>query len=81
MNIHKNARLRPHGRARLVALVAEGLSRAATAERLGVSIRTVGKWLTRFDAEQRRDLLEIVEDRYEARSVIVTGQLPVDRWY
>jgi DNA replication protein DnaC len=34
-----------------------------------------------LDAEQRRDLLEIVEDRYEARSVIVTSQLPVDRWY
>ncbi len=32
-------------------------------------------------AEQRRDLLEIVEDRYEARSIIVTSQLPVDRWY
>jgi len=34
-----------------------------------------------FDADQRRDLLEIVEDRYEARSIIVTSQLPVDRWY
>ena len=32
-------------------------------------------------AEQRRDLLEIVEDRYEARSIIVTSQIPVDRWY
>jgi hypothetical protein len=26
-------------------------------------------------------ILEIVEDRYEARSIIVTSQLPVDRWY
>jgi DNA replication protein DnaC len=34
-----------------------------------------------FDADQRRDLLEIVEDRYEARSIIVTSQLPVDRWH
>lgn len=34
-----------------------------------------------LDAEQRRDLLEIVEDRYEARSIIVTSQVPVDRWY
>jgi DNA replication protein DnaC len=34
-----------------------------------------------FDADQRRDLLEIVEDRYEARSIIITSQLPVDRWY
>ena len=31
--------------------------------------------------EQRRDLLEIVEDRYEQRSTIVTSQIPVDHWY
>ena len=31
--------------------------------------------------DQRRDLLEIVEDRYERRSTIVTSQIPVDRWY
>jgi DNA replication protein DnaC len=30
--------------------------------------------------DQRRDLLEIVEDRYERRSTIVTSQVPVDRW-
>lgn len=35
----------------------------------------------RLDDEQRRDLLEIVEDRYERRSTIVTSQIPVDRWY
>jgi DNA replication protein DnaC len=32
-------------------------------------------------AEQRRDLLEIVEDRYNARSLIITSQVPVDNWY
>jgi DNA replication protein DnaC len=32
-------------------------------------------------AEQRRDLLEIVEDRYDAGSTIITSQIPVDRWY
>ena len=35
----------------------------------------------KLDDEQRRDLLEIIEDRYERRSTIVTSQLPVDRWY
>jgi DNA replication protein DnaC len=34
-----------------------------------------------LDAEQRRDLLEIVEDRHETRSIILTSQIPVDRWY
>ena len=32
-------------------------------------------------SEQQRDLLEIVEDRYNAGSLIITSQLPVDRWY
>ena len=35
----------------------------------------------RLDVEQRRDLLEIIEDRYESRSTIVTSRLPVDSWY
>jgi len=33
------------------------------------------------EAEQRRDLLEIVEDRYDARSILITSQLPVSQWY
>lgn len=35
----------------------------------------------KLDDDQRRDLLEIVEDRYERRSIIVTSQIPVERWY
>lgn len=35
----------------------------------------------KLNDEQRRDLLEIVEDRYEKRSTIVTSQVPVDHWY
>jgi DNA replication protein DnaC len=34
-----------------------------------------------LDAEQRCDLLEIIEDRHESRSTIVVSELPVDRWY
>ena len=32
-------------------------------------------------AEQRRDILEIVEDRYDTRSIVITSQLPVAQWY
>lgn len=32
-------------------------------------------------AEQRRDLLEIVDDRYEKGSLLVTSQVPVKRWH
>jgi DNA replication protein DnaC len=34
-----------------------------------------------LDADQRRDLLEIVEDRYDRRSTIVASQVPIDAWY
>ena len=31
--------------------------------------------------DQARDLLEIVEDRYDAGSLMITSQIPVDRWH
>jgi DNA replication protein DnaC len=34
-----------------------------------------------LSAEQQRDLLEIVEDRYDTRSIMITSQVPVARWY
>lgn len=30
---------------------------------------------------QRRDLMELVDARYERKATIVTSQLPVDKWY
>jgi DNA replication protein DnaC len=35
----------------------------------------------RLNPEQRRDLMEIVEDRYGAGSTLITSQLPVDKWH
>lgn len=35
----------------------------------------------RLNAEQRRDLMEIVEDRYQNASIMITSQLPVAKWY
>lgn len=34
-----------------------------------------------LNAEQRRDLLEIVDDRYERGSLLITSQVPVNRWH
>jgi DNA replication protein DnaC len=31
--------------------------------------------------EQRRDLFELVEDRYERRSTLIAAQLPLDAWH
>ena len=35
----------------------------------------------RLTAPQRRDLMEIVEDRYGNGSILITSQLPVDAWH
>jgi DNA replication protein DnaC len=35
----------------------------------------------RLTAPQRRDLMEIVEDRYGRGSTLITSQLPVDTWH
>jgi len=34
-----------------------------------------------LNADQRRDLLEIVDDRHGRKSTIVTSQLPVKLWH
>lgn len=34
-----------------------------------------------LDAAARRDFLEILEDRYDRRSTIITSQVPVDKWH
>jgi DNA replication protein DnaC len=37
--------------------------------------------LKKLAREQSEDLLEIVEDRHNLRSTLITSQLPVDRWH
>lgn len=34
-----------------------------------------------LSAEQRRDVLEIVEDRYDRGSLLITSQVPIARWH
>lgn len=51
MNIHKNARLTPVGRERLVLMMASGQTPQAAARAAGVCPRTARKWLARYKAE------------------------------
>lgn len=37
--------------------------------------------LAKLNQEQRHDLLEILEDRHNVRSMLVTSQLPVEHWH
>lgn len=46
-----------------------------------VSLLILDDWgLQSFTAEGRRDLLEIVEQRYARKSIVVASQIPVERW-
>ena len=47
MNVHKNARLTPAGRALLARRVASGWTAKSAAEAAGVSLRTARKWIGR----------------------------------
>ena len=47
MNVHKNARLTPAGRALLARRVSNGWTAKAAAEAAGVSVRTARKWIGR----------------------------------
>ena len=37
--------------------------------------------LAKLNTDHRRDLLELLEDRYATRSTLVTSQLPLDKWH
>ena len=52
-------------------------------ERLGkVSLIILDEFgLYPLNRDQRRDLMEIVEDRYGAGSTLITSQLPVEKWH
>jgi DNA replication protein DnaC len=47
-----------------------------------VELLILDDWgLAPLTADQRRDLLEIVDDRHQRGSTIITSQVPVDHWH
>jgi DNA replication protein DnaC len=47
-----------------------------------IDVLILDDWgLAPFSEENRRDLLEIVEDRHDRRATILTSQLPVEHWH
>ncbi|MCG5517467.1 MULTISPECIES: IS21-like element helper ATPase IstB, partial [unclassified Ectothiorhodospira] len=47
-----------------------------------VDVLILDDWgLMKLNAENRRDLLEVLEDRHGRRSTIATSQLPMDQWH
>jgi IstB-like ATP binding protein len=45
-------------------------------------VLVIDDWgLNKLTTEQRRDILELMEDRYDLKSTIITSQLPIDQWH
>ena len=74
---------------RLPRLVEE-LARYAAMQRRSALFRQLAKadllflddfGLAPLSAETVRDLLEILDDRYDRRSTLITSQLPIDQWH
>ena len=59
MNVHKNARLTPRGRERIVRQVESGQTPKAVAEAAGVCLRTARKWVDRYRREPAAVVAEI----------------------
>ena len=47
-----------------------------------IKLLVIDDWgINPFTDEERRDLLEIMEDRHNVRSTIIASQFPVDTWH
>lgn len=47
-----------------------------------VDLLILDDWgLKKLNDQERRDFLEIMEDRYDLRSTIITSQIPVNNWH
>jgi DNA replication protein DnaC len=61
---------------------ADGSFRNLLARLSRIDVLVVDDWaMAPLSEPERRDFWEICEDRYQARSLILTSQLPVPRWH
>jgi DNA replication protein DnaC len=38
-------------------------------------------WVSSLDPQEAKDLLEVIEDRHEIKSTIITSQIPIKHWH
>ena len=61
---------------------ATGAMPASCAASNGAQLLILDDWgLDPLDAGARRDLYEILEERYGRRSTLLTSQVPIDKWH
>lgn len=70
--------------------LSEELARYAAQQKRSAFLRQIAKadllliddfGLTPLSDQTKRDLLEILDDRYDRKSTIITSQLPIDQWH
>lgn len=61
---------------------ADGRYRKMLAAYARIDLLVIDDWgLANLTEEQRRDVLEILEDRHGLRSTLIASQLPVEKWH
>lgn len=61
---------------------ADGRYRKILAAYAKIDLLVIDDWgLTVLTDEQRRDLLEILEDRHDLRSTVIASQVPIEKWH
>ncbi len=61
---------------------ADGRYRKLLAAYARVDLLVIDDWgLANFTDEQRRDVLEIMEDRHDLRSTLIASQFPIEKWH
>lgn len=72
----------PHLFEELAMAKGDGRYRRLIARYARLDLLVLDDWgLSPLSDEQRRDMLEIVEERHELRSTLVASQVPVDKWH
>jgi DNA replication protein DnaC len=61
---------------------ADGRYRKVLAAYARIDLLVIDDWgLATLTEEQRRDLLEIMDDRHDLRSTLIASQIPVEKWH
>jgi len=61
---------------------ADGSLRNLLARLSRIDVLVIDDWaMAPLNENERRDVWEICEDRYQTRSTVLTSQLPVSRWH
>jgi DNA replication protein DnaC len=59
-----------------------GRHRSAFAKLARTRLLIIDDWMmTRLTAEQRRDLMEVIDDRHDRAATILASQIPVSGWF